>query len=64
MKTLRLSPKTVAALCGGEFPDGDGFDWRNVEHFRLQDGILQPYRGDEILPGPGLKVHMEKAYWP
>lgn len=52
----RYTPAQVAALCGGELPKADGFAWERVEHFLLEDGVLQPYSGKQILPGPGLEV--------
>ena len=50
----------VEALCG-TFPHANGFHWPSVGHFMLEDGILQPYDGDEILPGPGLAVEVVEA---
>jgi hypothetical protein len=44
----------VKALCGGAFPFASGFNWDAVEHFLLEDGVLQPYEGTEILPGPAI----------
>lgn len=46
----------VTALCKGKLPYGNGFTWERVEHFRLEDGVLQPYSGDTILPGPGIHI--------
>lgn len=47
----------VTALCGGTLPHGNGFAWKCVHHFKLEDGVLQPY-GEEcgILPGPGIRI--------
>lgn len=55
-KPLIFMVDQVRALCGGVFPYARGFAWERVEHFRLEDGVLQPYRGDTILPGPGILV--------
>ena len=49
-----FSAEAVKELCGGEFPSGTKFIWSTVEYFRLEDGVMQPYRGEEILPGPGI----------
>ena len=55
----------VQALCGGQFPTANGFAWDQVEHFRLEDGVLQPYRGNEILPGLTLEVKITAhPEWP
>jgi hypothetical protein len=54
-RQIILSPRQVEALCGG-FPKARGFNWRSVEQFKLEEGVLQPYAGDEILPGPGIRV--------
>jgi len=45
----------VRVLCGGVLPVHP-FDWRFVEHFKLEGDVLQPYRGKEILPGHGILV--------
>lgn len=50
----------VKALCGGKMPEANGFAWERVGYFMLEDGVLQPYSGTEILPGPGLKVTVEE----
>ena len=46
----------VKALCGGSFPDDTDFDWAAVERFELENNVLQPYAGKQILPGPGIIV--------
>ena len=51
-----FSVEQVRALCGGKFPETNGFAWETVKHFRLEYGLLQPYNGDTILPGPGLEI--------
>jgi hypothetical protein len=52
---MRFTPEQVRALCGGRFPNC-GFDWNSVGYFRWEGGVLQPYAGDEILPGPSITV--------
>jgi hypothetical protein len=47
----------VKALLGDKFP-GE-FPWNRAEHFLMEDGVLQPYAGDEILPMPGIKINFE-----
>ncbi len=56
-KVIRFTTEQVTALCGGELPDGFGFDCSRVEHFRIEEEVLQPYAGDDLLPGPGLWFH-------
>ena len=51
----------VRAMCGGTFPHGDGFEWNRVDTFRLEGELLEPYAGDEILPGPALRVTITEA---
>ncbi len=46
----------VKALCNGRLPYGDGFAWERVEYFKLEDGVLQPYSDNTILPGPGIRI--------
>ncbi len=53
----------VKALCGGKLPSTSGFAWGRVEHFRLEGGVLEPYGGYGILPGPGIEV-TTKEYVP
>ena len=54
---MKFSVELVKRICGGKFPNGDGFAWDIVEHFRLEGVVLQPYSGKNILPGPG--IHLE-----
>lgn len=63
-KVVVFSVEQVTALCGGRLPYGDGFAWERVERFELEAGVLQPYAGDTILPGPGIcvKARAELAY--
>lgn len=56
MKDLVFTVAQVTALCGGRLPYGDGFAWERVGRFELKDGVLQPYAGNNILPGPGIRV--------
>ncbi|MDP3957942.1 MAG: hypothetical protein Q8Q36_00575 [bacterium] len=58
---MEFTREQVAALCGGRFPETNGFDWSRVGHFRLEDGVLQPYAFDQILPGPGLKTTVKET---
>ena len=54
---LAIDRESMRALCGGEFPHGNGFVWDCVHEFRLEDGVWEPYAaGDELQPGPGLRV--------
>ena len=54
-KEVIFSPGQVAMLFGGSFPYAGGFAWERVEYFKLlEHGVLQPYSGDEILPGPSI----------
>ncbi|MCR4276029.1 MAG: hypothetical protein NUV90_01460 [Candidatus Parcubacteria bacterium] len=55
-KVVVFTVEQVTALCGGRLPYGDGFTWERVERFELEDGMLQPYAGDTILPGPGIRI--------
>lgn len=55
-RAIKFAVDQVKALCGGVFPYARGFAWERVEHFRLENGTLQPYRGDTILPGPGILI--------
>ena len=50
----------VTALCGGNLPHARGFAWDRVEHFKLKDGIIQPYSCYGILPGPGIVIIAEE----
>ena len=59
-----FTPEQVLALCGGSFPGQSGFAWDRVERFELEGGILQPYAGREILPGPGISLEATLADWP
>ena len=52
----RFETEQVKALCRGEFPTRSGFEWSRVDYFLLEDGLLQPYAGDHILPGPAITV--------
>jgi len=61
MNDIIFSTEQVKALCGGEFPKS-GFAWEQVEHFELIDGVLQPFEGSEILPGPGIVVSVKLDY--
>jgi hypothetical protein len=61
--TVKFSIEQVAALCGGKLPE-TGFSWSGVGHFLLEDGILQPYALEEILPGPGIMVNTQLFQWP
>ncbi|TSA43968.1 hypothetical protein D4R49_01185 [bacterium] len=54
MDKVKFTVAQVTVLCGGKLPDANGFAWWEVEYFLLGDGILQPYAGKEILPGPGI----------
>ena len=56
MSTKRFSVEDILELCGGQFPEADGFNWEEVEYFLLEDGMLQPYEGEVVLPGPALIV--------
>ena len=56
MHTETFTIAQATALCGGQLPAESGFAWERVEHFRLEDGVLQPYSGDTILPGPGIRI--------
>jgi len=53
-----FTPEQVLALCGGQMPYANGFAWDTVEEFRLENGALEPYEGEEILPGPGLRFQL------
>ena len=55
-KVVVFTVEQVTALCGGRLPYGDGFAWERVERFELEDGMLQPYTGNTILPGPGICI--------
>jgi hypothetical protein len=55
--TLTFAPALVKQMLGGQWPHADGFAWEQVDHFQLEDGVLEPYGGpseSDILPGPGL----------
>jgi hypothetical protein len=39
-----------------------GYAWTRVQKFRNEDGVWQPYSGDDILPLPALKITCE--LWP
>ncbi len=54
-----FSVDQVKELFWGNFPYADGFAWKSVERFELEDGVLQPYAGDDILPGPGIEITAE-----
>ncbi len=57
-----ISVEQVRALCGGKFPEANGFAWDRVDHFKLEDGLLQPYSGAYgILPGPGLEILIKEC---
>lgn len=64
IKPVQFSVEQVKALCGGRLRlCGNEFGWEAVDHFILEDGVLQPYgedSGDEsednILPGPGIRL--------
>ena len=58
---MEFTVEQVVALCGDQLPHGAGFFWSAVEHFRLEDGVLQPYRGNEILPWPGIRISTEEV---
>ena len=57
----RFTVAQVTALCGGKLPYGKGFAWERVEHFLLEEGVLQPYSGKNILPGPGITLFLQIA---
>lgn len=54
-----FSAEQVMALCGGELPQGYGFNWKEVTHFELEDDMLQPYAENQIMPGPGIAVRVD-----
>jgi len=55
-KKMWAEPSLVKALLGGSWPK-DGFSWDLVDHFRFENGILEPYDGfGEILPASGISV--------
>ena len=56
MDKVKFTVAQVAALCGGELPHANRFAWYTVEYFLLEDGVLQPYAGRDILPGPGITL--------
>jgi hypothetical protein len=56
-----FKPGTVLMICGGSFPDANGFDYSQAEYFLFASGVLQPYAGKEILPGPALIVEITSA---
>jgi hypothetical protein len=59
---IQCFPKdTVRALLGGKWPEikgYEGFAYETVHHYKLEDGLLQPYAGDSefILPGPAFRL--------
>lgn len=53
---IRFSVEQTKALCGGKLPYAHGFAWHEVEYFLLENGVLEPYSGNQILPGPGLEI--------
>ncbi|OHA84602.1 MAG: hypothetical protein A2408_03045 [Candidatus Yonathbacteria bacterium RIFOXYC1_FULL_52_10] len=55
MKTIAFTVEQMEALCGGELPQSNGFDWKQVTHFEFKDGVFQPYAGSQILPGPCMR---------
>jgi hypothetical protein len=58
-----LDYKTMKALIG-TFPD-TGFAWELVHHFKLEDGVWEPYNGyGEILPAHGLRITVKAVQWP
>ena len=65
LKKPGLSRDQMQAILGGEFPDARGFMWENVDHFELEDGVWQPYDGNEILPAPGiiLNARLEEGFF-
>jgi len=58
MDIYTIGAETMELIIG-EFPYADGFTWEAVEYFKLEYGVWQPYAGDEILPGPGLKLEVK-----
>lgn len=52
----RFSIEQTKTLCGEKLPYAGGFAWEETEYFLLQDGVLEPYSGNQILPGPGLEI--------
>ena len=59
-----FTTEQVKALCGGELPLAEHFAWERAECFHLEEGVLQPYAGDEILPMPGITVLTGVESWP
>jgi hypothetical protein len=56
MEDMQFTVEQTTALYGGKLPYANGFSWERVEYFKLEDGVLQPYSGDQILPGPGFLI--------
>lgn len=56
--------RQVAVLCGGTLPESNGFNWKDVYHFELEDGVLQPYAGTQLLPGPGIRITVHVQTFP
>ena len=60
-----ISKSLMLQMLGGEWPDSgesaywpSGFDFDRADHWRIEDGILVPYLGDEPLPGPDFRLVM------
>ena len=59
--TMVFTIAQVTALCGGELPNTGSFDWKQVEYFRLKEGVLCPYAGSQVLPYPGIRLEIVKS---
>ena len=55
---VRFTNEQVLALCGGKWPEADGFDYPyHADYWQLEEGILQPYDSlGDLLPAPGVVV--------
>lgn len=62
MQDIVFTTDQVKALCGGQFPNSRGFAWERVGEFRLENDALQPYNGNEVLPGPALVVNIREDF--
>ena len=63
---MELSKQQMLELLGGKWPNsGDsnegwpvGFFFEEVGQWRVEDGRIVPYLGDEPLPGPDFQLVM------
>lgn len=53
---MTIRPDLMKVLLGNKFPYAHGFEWSCVEYFKYEYGFWEPYAGDDILPGPSIRI--------